>query len=177
MDSNSDFSDERYKVFIEDIDNAVYELDIHGNFSYFNDSLCKILGYSREEIQGQNFINLMDKTQTRAARNLFNKVWVTREGISDLTWEIIHKSGQTRTIELSAYMIVNKEGKKEGIRGVVNDITEKVNAQKALLESEMRYQKQYSASRRAKKQSRNILDFIIFLDFSLQIIVKHCACQ
>jgi len=57
-------------------------------------------------------------------------------------------------------MIVNKEGKKEGIRGVVRDITDKVNAQKALLESERRYQKQYSASRRAEKRSRNLLDFI-----------------
>ena len=52
MDSDSQLSDERYKVFIDDIDNAVYELDTHGNFSYFNDSLCKIFGYSREEIQG-----------------------------------------------------------------------------------------------------------------------------
>ena len=31
-------SDERYRAFIESINDGVYEVDIHGNFIYFNDA-------------------------------------------------------------------------------------------------------------------------------------------
>ena len=34
-------SSERYQAFIENIEDGVYEVDIHGNFLYFNQSLCK----------------------------------------------------------------------------------------------------------------------------------------
>ena len=37
------------------IEEGVYEVDLHGNFLYFNNSLCKIFGYPREDIQFHNF--------------------------------------------------------------------------------------------------------------------------
>jgi len=160
MNSNSSLSNERYKVFIENINDGVYELDNYGNFSYFNDSMCKILGYSRKQIKGQNFSKFMDAKHVRAARNAFNKIWVTREGFSDLIWEIIDKDGQVKIIELSAYLIISDQGDKKGFRGIARDVTEKFVTQKALRESELRYQRQYRASRRAEERSRIFLDFI-----------------
>ena len=157
MESQS--SDERYNVFIENINDGVYELDNHGKFSYFNESMAKILGYSKEEIMGENFSRFLDERYARAARNLFYKIWVARKGFSNIVWEVIDKKGQIKIIELSAYLIVNKDGKKVGFRGVARDVTERYDTRKALRQSELRYQQQYRASRRAEKRSRNLLDF------------------
>ena len=33
---------------MEDIHDGVYETDVHGNFTYFNKALCRILGFPEE---------------------------------------------------------------------------------------------------------------------------------
>ncbi|MBN2126336.1 MAG: PAS domain S-box protein [Deltaproteobacteria bacterium] len=158
--SGSRFTDERYRVFIENIQEGVYEVDIHGNFLYFNNSLCDVFGYPREEIQWQNFSKFMDEEHARAALDIFKNIYKTGKGISDLTWEILDKQGHTRIIELSANLIINQEGEHVGFRGIARDVTERVTAQRALQESEYRYQCQYEASRIAEKRYRTLLEFV-----------------
>ena len=54
---------DRYRVLIEDVADGFYEVDLHGNFKFFNDALCRIFGYAREEIQDHNFTEA--RTQAR----------------------------------------------------------------------------------------------------------------
>ena len=114
MTSSFPLSDERYRVFIEEISDGVYETDIHGNFIYFNNALCKGFGYPRGEIQRQNFAKFMDKKHARMAYDIFVRIWVTHKGFSNVIWQIVDKEGQTRIIELSAHLARNPEGKKPG---------------------------------------------------------------
>ena len=158
--SDLSLSDERCKVFIEEISDGVYETDIHGNFIYFNNALCKVFGYSRDEIQWENYANFMDKKHARMAYDIFTKIWVTHRGFSNVIWQIADKNGQTRIIELSAHLVRNEQGKKTGFRGIARDVTEKFRAQEALRESERRYQHQFEASRRAENRAVQLLDFI-----------------
>ncbi len=146
MTSCARLSSERYRAFVENIEEGVYEVDIHGNFLYFNKSLCKIFGYPPEEIQFQNFSKFMDEDSAKRMFEAFNRIYETGRGVSDLQWKIRDKQGGERIIELSAALIMNKEGKKIGFRGIVRDITEKYRTQEALRESEKRY--------------RTLLDFI-----------------
>ncbi len=153
-------SDERYRSFIENIDEGVYEVDLQGNFTYFNRALCEVFGYPGEEIEGANFSKFMDAEHGRAAFEIFNEVYKTGKGIVDLLWETIDKGGRKRKVELSANLIVNRKGEKTGFRGIARDVTEKVKAQEALKESEIRYQCAYEASRLAEKQYKTLLDFV-----------------
>jgi PAS domain S-box-containing protein len=153
-------SDERYRAFIESINDGVYEVDIHGNFIYFNDALCRVFGYPKEEIQWQNISQFMDKKNARLAYRAFSQVFITHQGFSDIILEVLDKRGETRTIELSASLITNKEGKKIGFRGIARDVTERIRAQEALRKSELRYQQQYEASRDAERRLGKLLDFV-----------------
>ncbi|MBN1848239.1 MAG: PAS domain S-box protein [Deltaproteobacteria bacterium] len=153
-------SEERYRDFIENINDGVYETDIYGNFVYFNIALCKVFGYPAEDILGANFSKFMDKAHARMAYGAFTKVWVTHQGFTDITWEVIDKSGQTRVIELSAHLILDSEGKKRGFRGIARDVTERHRVMKALKESEERLRKEREASRLAEARAQNMLDFI-----------------
>ena len=139
-------SSERYRAFVENIEEGVYELDIHGNFMYFNDSLCKIFGFPREEIQFRNFADFMDEDRAKRGFEVFSGMYQTGQGVSDLIWKITKKDGGHSIIELSANLITNKEGEKIGFRGIARDITDKYNAQVALIKSESRY--------------RTLLDFV-----------------
>ena len=124
---------------MESIEDGVYEVDIHGNFLYFNNSLCKIFGYPREKIQFQSFTKFMDEAHGKKAFENFNRIYRTGKGFTDLIWKIIDKEGKTRIIELSANLIENEKEEKIGFRGIARDITEKFTAREALKKSEKRY--------------------------------------
>jgi len=36
--------EDRYRVLIEDVADGFYEVDLHGNFKFFNNALCRIFG-------------------------------------------------------------------------------------------------------------------------------------
>jgi PAS domain S-box-containing protein len=119
---------ERYRVFIEDVADGFYETDLRGNFKYFNDALCRIFGNDRSEIQDRNFRDFMDEDNAAAAFKRFNGIYRTGEGITDIIWEIISKDGAKRTIELSAHLIIDKKGKKNGFRGIAREVTREKRA-------------------------------------------------
>ena len=47
-------SEEKYRTILESIEDGYFEVDLAGNFTFFNDSICEILGYSRDELIGMN---------------------------------------------------------------------------------------------------------------------------
>ncbi len=153
-------AEERYRAFIENIDDGVYEADLQGNFTYFNNALCQVFGFPREEIEGANFSKFMDSEHGRAAFEIFNEIFRTGKGIVNLTWETLDRENHKRIIELSASLITDKKGDKTGFRGIARDVTERVKAQHSLKESEIAYQCAYEASRVAEKQYRTLLDFV-----------------
>jgi PAS domain S-box-containing protein len=153
-------SRERYRVFIEDVADGFYETDLKGNFKYFNNALCRIFGYARDEIRDRNFREFMDAENAASTFRHFNQIYRSGEGITDMIWEIIRKDGQTRIIELSANLITDDRSNKVGFRGIARDITEKYKAQLKVIESEQLASCQYEASRRAEQRYRAFLNFL-----------------
>jgi len=153
-------ANERYRTFIENIDDGVYEVDLHGNFTYFNNALCQVFGFPREKIEGANFSKFMDEEHAHAAFEIFNEIFRTGKGIVNLNWETLDQKKQKRIIELSATLITDKKGVKTGFRGIARDVTERAKAQQALKESECAYQCAYEASRGAETRYRTLLDFV-----------------
>jgi len=39
-------SEEKHRTILENIEEGYYEIDPKGNFIFFNDSMCRILGYT-----------------------------------------------------------------------------------------------------------------------------------
>jgi PAS domain S-box-containing protein len=130
---------ERYEDFVKNIQEGLYEVDLQGRFQYFNEPLCKIFGYPRKEIKFQKFSKFMDEEYAAKGYETFNRIYRTGEGVTDVIWKIHDKNGKTKIIELSANLITGSQGEKIGFRGVARDITEKYQAQEALVKSERRY--------------------------------------
>ena len=131
------------REIIDEAGDGFYEADNYGNFTDFNNSFCNVLGYPREVIQGRNFVRFMDERPARKLYEAFNRVWVSHQGFSNLIWEIKDREGNTRIVELSAYLIKNHEGKKMGFRGIARDVTQKFKTMTALMESERRYEREF----------------------------------
>ena len=117
-------SEERYRTILDNIEEGYFEVDIAGNFTFFNDSLCRVLGYSRDEMMGMNNRQYMDKENAQKIYQVFNQVYTIGEPYRSFDWEIVRKDGTKRFVESSVSLIRDSKAERIGFRGIVRDITE-----------------------------------------------------
>ena len=127
----------RYRSMIDNIDNGYYEVDLAGNFTFFNDAVCRALGYSREELMGQNYRDHTDKETAKKVFQTYNKVYKTGKIIKEFGYYIIRKDGSKRYIESSVSLRKNSSGKPIGFLGISNDLTHRKQLEEALQKSEL----------------------------------------
>jgi PAS domain S-box-containing protein len=152
-------SEEKYRTILENIEDGYYEADLNGNFTFFNDSMCRILGYSQEEMMGMNNRQFTDKVNAKKLFQAFNKVYKTGESDKEFDCQIIRKDGNNAYIEVSVSLQRNSSGKPIGFQGIARDITERKQVEKALCESENKY----------KNLIENIPDIIFTIDLEGKI--------
>ena len=131
-------SEEKYRSILENIEEGYYEVDLNGNFTFFNDSMRRMIGYNREEMMGMNYSQFMDKEYKLKVYNIFHDVFLTGKADKGFDWEIVGNDGSRRHIESSVVLIRNSNGKPVGFRGIVHDITDRKRAEEALRQSEGR---------------------------------------
>ena len=147
-------SEEKYRVILESIEDGYYEVDITGNFIFFNDSLCEIIGYTRDELMGMNNRHYMDGEIAKKVYQSYNKVYTTGKPDKGFEYEMIRKDGTSRNVEVSISLMKDSEGQGIGFRGIVRDVTKRKRTAEALKESEGRYRGLFE----------NSTDFVFTLD-------------
>ena len=129
-------AEEKYRTILENIEDGYYEVDIAGNFTFLNDSMCRIFGYPKEELMGMNDRQYTDKENAKRLFQAFNKVYRTGEPRKGFDYEIIRKDGTKRNVEASVSLQKDSSGKPIGFRGILRDITERKQAEEALRKGE-----------------------------------------
>jgi PAS domain S-box-containing protein len=125
-------SEEKYRTILEDIQEGYFEVDFAGNFTFFNDSLCRYFDYSREELMGMNYSQYTEKEHSKELFQTFNKVYSTGELTEGFDWQIIKKDGTKRYVEASVSLRKDSSGNPIGFRGIARDITERKHADEQL---------------------------------------------
>jgi len=116
-------SEKKYRTILQSIEDGYYEVDLSGNMVFFNESMCRIVGYSQEELKGMNNRQYMSEETSKRVFQTFNQVYRTGEATKVLGWELIRKDGERRYVETSVSLIRNPKGEIVGFRGIARDIT------------------------------------------------------
>ena len=66
-------SEEKYRSILENINDGYYEVDLGGNFTFFNDSMSEFLGYSPDDMIGMNNRAFMSDETARMVFKTFNR--------------------------------------------------------------------------------------------------------
>ena len=131
-------SEERYRTILEDIQEGYFEVDLAGNFTFFNETLCRVSGYSRKELMGMNNRQYTDQEEQKRVYEAYHKVYTTGEPLRELVWRIKTKDGVTKYIQGSISLIKDPTGQPTGFRGIARDITERKETDELLQENEKR---------------------------------------
>jgi PAS domain S-box-containing protein len=123
-------SEEKYRSILEGIDEGYFEVDLAGNFTFFNDSMAKITGFPPQELMGTNNRDFTSQETAKKMFKVFNRVYRTGRSARVLNYEIITKDGSKKILEVSASLIRNSDQKPIGFRGLARDVTEHLIAEK-----------------------------------------------
>src|SRR5208337_1706119 len=121
-------SEERYRDILETIQDGYYEADIAGNFNFFNDKLCEIMGYPRQELKNMNYRQLMDEENASKTFVEFNKIYTGKPHKKIFDHEVTRKDGTKRNVTISISLVRDSSGQPLGFRGICRDITERKRA-------------------------------------------------
>jgi len=138
-------SENRLNIIFESAPDAYYLNDFEGIFLDGNKAAEELLGYSREELIGKNFlvVGILPVDQAEKARNVLAKN-INGESTGPDEYTLIRKDGSTVWAEILTHPVVIKG---EGlVLGIARDITEKKKAEEELQESYKKLQKAISGN-------------------------------
>jgi PAS domain S-box-containing protein len=139
-------SEERYNVIADNTSDVIWSMDKMLRYTYFSPSVIRQRGYTPEDI-------LQLKMEQVVAASSIDQVisgvaWAISQFEKDpasgpVTYtsemEVFCKDGSTIWTETSFTVIGDEQGKFNGVMGISRDITKRRQAEKALIESEVRY--------------------------------------
>ena len=152
-------TEEKIKTILENIEDGYYEVDLTGSFTFFNDSMCRLYGYSKEEMMGMNYRQCVEKESSEELFQAFHQVYSTGNPAKGFDWQIITKDGTKRYIEASVSLLKDSSGEPTGFCGIVRDVNERRNAEQKQKQSEEKY----------RLLADHMKDYVWLMDLNLKI--------
>jgi PAS domain S-box-containing protein len=128
--------EEDYKKLINGMNDTAFVINFDGKFIEVNDTAVELLGYSREELLRMGPADIDSTLNREDIKHLIEEVKMRQKQV--FTTSHRTKYGEIIPVEVSSSLVTYHGN--PAILGVVRNITERVKADKALKESEERFQ-------------------------------------
>jgi PAS domain S-box-containing protein len=138
-------SEERFRQIAESSGEFIWEVDVHGVYTYANPIVDEILGYRPEELIGtKHFYDFFHPDIKETFKKAAFEVFAKKAGFRNFINPNVHKNGNTVILETSGLPVLDSTGNLLGYRGSNRDMTMRKKAEVALRESEERYKRMVS---------------------------------
>jgi diguanylate cyclase (GGDEF)-like protein/PAS domain S-box-containing protein len=139
-------SEQRHRYFVDNSPDIVYMLDREGRFSFVNRKATALLGYSREELIGKHYSDVVYQDDLEKVQFAFPEHRTGKRASHDVELRLVRKDGEpttpapssgTVTVELNAMGVysgreIDKENDFLGTYGVIRDISERKAAEEII---------------------------------------------
>ncbi len=137
-----------YDQLINTVSDIIYSANIKGVFTYVNQAVTSILGYTPEEVTGLPFIDLIHPDDQKRLSEYYANFFKTKRENSTVEFKVIKKDGSVVWVEQQVSTKFNHldPTKIEGYFGVVRDIDKRKKTELLLAESEEKYRELFDNS-------------------------------
>ena len=129
-------------------------LDAQGNIKMMSKSMLAALGYSQEEVLGKDYLSTFVPEREREELSAIYEQQLFRGKATLNQSYILAKDGRELLVEWQGHPLFNQNDEMELFYGIGLDITERAQAEDALLESEERFRSLYEATFEDRKSVR-----------------------
>jgi diguanylate cyclase (GGDEF)-like protein/PAS domain S-box-containing protein len=130
-------SEMKYRNILEDMNDAYFELDTIGKFTLLNNTVCRMLLSSKEQLLGSSFRKYTPADELDMIRTTFDKIRETGEPSKGVVLQVIRTDASTFYIEITVSASRDRSGNIIGFRCVGRDVTERVEFQNKIAEAAM----------------------------------------
>ncbi|MFX0061958.1 MAG: PAS domain S-box protein [Candidatus Hermodarchaeota archaeon] len=120
-------SEERFRGIAERSFDAIFALDLKGDFTYVSPSTKRITGYSPEELIAKSFLSYIPVSDHNKTSQAFKKL-LNGEHIQGLELELLKQNTSRAIVEINLSPII-RDNKVNGVQGIVRDITKRKQAE------------------------------------------------
>ena len=154
-------SEKKYRNLVESIDEGIGMVDEKEDFTFVNQAVSHILGYTKEELIGKN---IREWTTPEEFQRILEQTSHRKAGSSDIyEMQAIRKDGAIRDLVVTTSPITDENGKYGGAYGIFRDITERKKTEKTLRESEERNRTLVKESHHRIKNNLQIISSLLEL--------------
>jgi len=137
-------SERLHRYIVNTSPDIIYILDDEGNFTFINERIESLLGFSKEEIVGKHYSFLVHHDDMEQAKYVFNERRIGTRAAKNIELRLKckddgnsrHFANRTLPIELSAMGMYSGKGEKSsnytGTYGVARDVTERKIAEETI---------------------------------------------
>ena len=121
-------SEERFRALFEDAPLGYQSLSAQGDFIEVNETWCKLLGYSREDVLGRNFSEFLHPDSRRHFEERFPTFKMLGH-VLGVEFEMIRKDGTEITVSFDGRIGYEKDGSFKQTHCVLHDLTARKRAE------------------------------------------------
>ncbi len=124
-------SEERFRMLFENAPLGYQSLNVNGDFIELNETWCQLLGYTKEEVLGRNFSEFIHPDFRKVFKENFPK-FKSLGYILGVEFEMIKKDGSELIVTFEGKIGKNNDGSFKQTHCVLQDITERKQAEEEL---------------------------------------------
>jgi diguanylate cyclase (GGDEF)-like protein/PAS domain S-box-containing protein len=132
-------AERKYRSLFQNSVTGMFRSHPDGRLLQANDALARILGYDDGRDLIARITHMSDIYARPEERAWLVRTLVDQGGIDDVIFLARRRDGSEVTVELSAKTLFDEDGKPKFIEGSAQDVTARLDAERALQQSESRY--------------------------------------
>ena len=131
-------SDERFRAIFYQAPVGMAQTSLEGEWLLLNDRLCQMLGFTQAELRAKTFFDITHPDDREASRAVIGQL-LNGEILSHaLEKRFVRKDGSIFWGRMFKWLVRDNDDRPQSFISVVEDITERIQAESALRQSEQR---------------------------------------